>query len=128
METVITRIQEVLQQEFSSREIRVEPAGRGKVDGWIISKSFEGVGVAERYQKVRKLLDASLPKKDRNRILGFFLITPLEEKMIFEEDFDVLATSRKKKSSPTKKSATPAGRKSAGEKPLKAGKNTRPKR
>lgn len=113
METVIKRVQKALRREFSSREIRVESAGRGKVDGWIISKSFEGVKEAERYQKVWKLIEAALPEKDRNRILGFFLFTPLEEKMIFDENFDILANDRKRKASSAKKKTAPAKRKRA---------------
>ena len=97
METVMTRIQKVLQKEFSPREIRLESAGRGKLSGWIISKSFEDLTEVERYQKVSKLFDAYLNEKDRNRILSFFTFTPLEEKMIFDENFDILAAPSRKK-------------------------------
>lgn len=107
METLATRVQEVLRREFSAREILVETAGRGKVDGWVISKSFEGVGEAERYQKVWKLIETSLPEKDRNRILGFFLLTPLEKKFIFEENFDDLGNGGKRKASSSKKKTAP---------------------
>jgi hypothetical protein len=40
METLMTRVQKILQKEFSRREIRLKSAGRGKIDGFIISKIF----------------------------------------------------------------------------------------
>jgi len=104
-------VQKVLRKEFSPREITVEAAGRGKVNGWIISKSFEKLNDDERYQKVWKLIEASLPEKDRNRILGFFLLTPLEKKFIFDENFDFLDNGRKRKTSSAKKKAAAAARK-----------------
>jgi hypothetical protein len=48
METIITRVQKILQKEFSPREIRLKPAGRGKLSGWIISKSFEKLADHQR--------------------------------------------------------------------------------
>jgi len=111
METVITRVQKALQKEFAPREIRLEAAGRGKLNGWIISKSFEDLTEVERYQKVLKLFDAYLSAKDRNRIVGFFTFTPLEEKMIFDENFDVLAAPAREKASSVRKKTMTAGRK-----------------
>jgi hypothetical protein len=111
METIVTRVQKVLQMEFSPREIRLESAGRGKVSGWIISKSFDELTDDERYQKVWRLLDAYLSKKDRDRILGFFTFTPLEEKMISDENFDILDTSSRKKSSSVRKKRANSDRK-----------------
>jgi len=111
METVMTRVQKALQKEFTPREIRLEAAGRGKLNGWIISKSFEDLTEVERYQKVSKLFDAYLSEKDRNRIVGFFTFTPLEEKMIFDENFDILGAHSKKKVATVKKKTMTAGRK-----------------
>ncbi len=111
METIITRVQKVLRKEFSPREIRVESAGRGKVDGWIISKSFDALNDDERHKKVWDLIKANLTEKDRNRILGFFLFTPLEERMIFDENFDILEAGKKNKSSSAKKKTATAARK-----------------
>jgi hypothetical protein len=110
MEKLMTRVEKILQKEFSPREIRVESAGRGKLDGWIISKSFDKLTDAERQRKVWRLFEAYLSDKDRNRILGFFTFTPLEEKMLFDGNFDILAASLKKKSSARKKTSS-AGRK-----------------
>ncbi len=106
METVITRAQKVLQKEFSPREIHFNHVGRGKYSGWIISKSFDELNDEERHQKVWNLIKANLTEKDRSRILGFFLFTPLEKKMIFDENFDILEVSKKKKSPSAKKKAT----------------------
>jgi len=103
METIMTRIQKVLLKEFSPREIRLKPAGRGKLSGWIISKSFGDLTEAERYQKVTKLFDAYLHEKDRNRILGFFTFTPQEEKWVFDGSSYDKFTALMKKSSTTKK-------------------------
>ncbi len=114
METIITRVQKVLQKEFSPLEIRVESAGRGKVDGWIISKSFDELNDDERYQKVWNLIKANLTERDRNRILGFFLFTPLEERMIVDENFDILKVGKKKKSSSTKKKTAAARKNGRG--------------
>ncbi len=113
MEPLTTRVQKALLQEFSPREVTVEAARRGRVDGWVISKSFEKLNDDERYQKVWKLIEASLPEKDRNRILGFFLLTPLEKKFIFDENFDSLENGRKIKASFSKKKTTSAKRKKA---------------
>lgn len=110
METVITRVQKALRKEFSPHEIRLNYIGRGKFSGWIISKSFDEMTDEQRHQKVWKLLEAHLNEKDRNRILRFFTFTPLEEKMIFDENFDVLASSSKKKASSARKKTATAGR------------------
>jgi len=40
MTTLMERVQKVLEKEFSPKEILLEPARRGMVDGWIISKSL----------------------------------------------------------------------------------------
>jgi hypothetical protein len=109
METIMNRVQKILQMEFSPREIRLKSAGRGRVSGWIISKSFDDLTDDERYQKVWRLLDAYLSKKDRERIMGFFTFTPLEEKMISDENFDILSVSSKKKSSSDRKKTTNSG-------------------
>ena len=108
MEPIITRVQKALRKEFSPREIRLNHVGRGKYSGWIISKSFDALNDDERYEKVRKLVEAYLTEKDRNRILGFFLFTPLEEKMIFDENFDILQPKKKKLSSQKKKAVASA--------------------
>jgi hypothetical protein len=84
METLMTRVQKILQKEFSRREIRLNSANRGKLDGFIISKSFEKLTDEQRYQKVWNLVDTHLSEKERNRVSGFFLITPQEEKWIFD--------------------------------------------
>lgn len=106
METIMTRVQKILRKEFSPREIRLESAGRGKLDGWIISKSFDVLTDEERQRKVWRLLETYLNEKDRNRILGFFTFTPLEEKMIFDENFNILEASSKKKDSTARKKTT----------------------
>jgi hypothetical protein len=111
MEGVITRVQKALLKGFSPSEIRLKSAGRGKLDGWIISKSFDVLTDEERQQKVWKLIETYLTEKDRNRILGFFTFTPLEEKMLFDENFDVLDASLRKKASSAKKKIATAGRK-----------------
>jgi len=111
MEKLVARVEKILQKEFSPREIRVESAGRGKLDGWIISKSFDKLTDAERQRKIWRLFEAYLSEKDRNRILGFFTFTPLEEKMIFDESFEVLAASLKKKASSARKKTLSAVRK-----------------
>jgi len=48
MATLMTRVQKVLEKEFSPKEILLEPARRDMVDGWIISKSFDGLSDLER--------------------------------------------------------------------------------
>jgi len=105
METLTARVQKALRKEFSPREIRLNHVGQGKYSGWIISKSFDKLNDNERYQKVRKLIEASLTEKDRERILGFFLFTPLEERMIVDENFDVLEMNKKQVSTTRKKTA-----------------------
>ena len=103
METIMTRVQKVLQKEFSSREIRLKPAGRGKLSGWIISKSFDELTDEQRYQKVWRLLEANLSEKDRHRILGFFVFTPLEEKWIFDgSNYDKFTALMEKSPTATK--------------------------
>jgi len=94
METLITRVQKILQKEFSHREIRLKAAGRWKLDGFIISKSFEKLTDAERQRKVWRLLETNLSEKERNRVLGFFTLTPRDEKWIFDgssyDEFEAL--------------------------------------
>ncbi|GEM_PF-2747236 len=104
METLMTRVQKILQKEFSRREIRLKSAGKGKIDGFIISKSFEKLADERRYQKVWNLIDTHLNEKDRNRVLGFFLLTPLEEKWIFDgSTYDQFDAALKKKPLAAKK-------------------------
>jgi len=112
MDTIIARVQKVLQKEFSPREIRLEPAGRGKIRGWIISRSFDELTDEERYQKVWRLCDAYLDKKDRDRILGFFAFTPMDEKFIFDGSFDRFQRELKRKSAALKRKKTIARNKS----------------
>jgi len=103
MEKLMTRVQKILQKEFSPREIRLKSLGRGKIDGFIISKSFEKLTDEQRYQKVWNLIDAHLNEKDRNRILGFFALTPRDEKWIFDGSSYDEFTALMKKSSTAKK-------------------------
>lgn len=84
MEALMTRVQKFLQKEFSRREIRLKAAGRGKLDGFIISRSFDKLTAEERQRKVWRLLEADLSEKDRSRVLGFFTLTPRGEKWIFD--------------------------------------------
>ena len=113
METLITRVQKALQQEFLPREIIVEAVRPGKVDGWVVSKSFEKLSDQERQRKVWRLIETHLTEKERKRILGFFTYTPLEKKFIFDENFDFLGNGRKKKASSSKKKTTSAKQKKA---------------
>ena len=107
MEALITRVQKILQKEFSRREIRLNSAGRGKLDGFIISKSFEKLTDEQRYQKVWNLIDTHLSEKERNRISGFFLLTPVDEKWIFDgSTYDKFEAALKKKSLAAKKQTT----------------------
>ena len=100
----MTRVQKVLQKEFSPREIRLKPAGRGKLSGWIISKSFDKLTNDQRYQKVWSLIDAHLSEKERNRIVGFFALTPLDEKWIFDgSSYDEFTALLNKKPHPATK-------------------------
>ncbi|MDZ7290882.1 MAG: hypothetical protein ONB44_14630 [candidate division KSB1 bacterium] len=93
------RIQKALQKEFSPKGILLEAVSSGMIDGWIISKSFEGMTGMERQQKVWKLFDTYLDEKDRARI-GFMLtFTPLKKKMQFDDDFDGFRYATKQKSS-----------------------------
>lgn len=108
METVITRAQKARQKEFSPSEIHFNHVRQGKYSGWIISKIFDTLNDEERYQKVCELIEDSLPQKDRERILGFFLFTPLEEELLFDGNINPYEAANKKKnsSSPKKKTAT----------------------
>jgi hypothetical protein len=63
MATLIERVQKVLEEEFSRKEILLESAGRGKVDGWIISKSFDGLSGLERQQKIHRLFTNTSTRK-----------------------------------------------------------------
>lgn len=106
MDALMTRVRKILQKEFSPREIRLKSAGRGKLDGFIISKSFDKLTDEERQRKVWRLLETHLNEKERNRILGFFTFTPLDEKWIFDGSFDQFEASLKKKSAAKTKTAT----------------------
>ena len=110
MEKVMDRVQKALRKEFSSKEILLEPAGKGMVGGWIISKSFDRLTEIERQQKVWRLFDMYLNEKDRDRIVGFLTFTPLEKKMAFDDDSDEFRLPLKKKPSSMKKKTTTAGR------------------
>jgi hypothetical protein len=114
METVMERVRKVLQKEFSAKEILLQNTGGGRVGGWIISTSFDGLDGMERQQKIWKLFGMYLNEKDRSRIVGFHTFTPLEKKMAFEDDFDDFRVPSKKKSSPARKKRTISGRPRAG--------------
>ncbi len=86
MATLMTRVQKVLEKEFSPKEILLESAGQGRIDGWIISKSFDGLSGFERQQKIHGLLNAHFNAQDRRRILTIFPLTPSEKRVIIDED------------------------------------------
>jgi stress-induced morphogen len=103
METLMTRVEKILRKEFSPREIRLKAADRGRLEGLIISKSFDKLTDKERQRKVWRLLETNLSAKDRNRILGFFTFTPLDEKWVFDGSYDKFEADLKKKSLAAKK-------------------------
>jgi len=117
MATLMERTQKVLEKDFSPKEILLEPAGRGMVDGWIISKSFDGLSSFERQQKIHKLLDKHFSGKDRRRILTIFTLTPLEKKIIIDEDPDRFELPTMKKSSSARKVTAKHARRGANNKP-----------
>jgi len=86
MATLMARVQKVFEKEFSPNEILLESAGHGMVDGWIISKSFDGLSGLERQQKIHRLLNEHFNAPDRRRILTIFPLTPLEKRVIIDED------------------------------------------
>ena len=86
MATLMERVQKVLEKEFSPNEILLEPARHGMIDGWIISKSFDGLSDLERQQRIHGLLEKHFDVEDRRRILTIFALTPLEKKIIIDED------------------------------------------
>ncbi len=106
MATLIERVQKVLEEEFSCKEILLESAGRGKVDGWIISKSFDGLSGLERQQKIHRLFGQYFNEKDRRRILTIFTITPLEKKILIDEDANGVEMPSMKKALFTSKRTT----------------------
>jgi stress-induced morphogen len=85
MATPMTRIKKVLEKEFSPKGIKLERTKSGRISGWVISKSFEGLSAVDRQHKIWKLLDKNLNPDDRDRIVGIFTITPVERKMAFAE-------------------------------------------
>ena len=105
MEPLMTRVEKILRKEFSPREIRLKTAGRGRLEGLIISKSFDKLTDEERQRKVWRLLEMSLSEKDRNRVLGFFTFTPLDEKWVFDGSYDKFEAALQKKLLAAKKSA-----------------------
>lgn len=106
MATLMARVQKALEKEFSPKEILLEPAGRGMVDGWIISKSFDGLSDLERQQKVHGLLEKHFNMQDRRRILTIFALTPLEKKIIIdEEENGLIPAAKKNKSSSSKRTS-----------------------
>jgi acid stress-induced BolA-like protein IbaG/YrbA len=96
METIMRRVQKALQKEFPHQGIALESAGKGMVGGWVISKSFEGLSGMERQQKVRKLFEKFLDENDRAHVAVILTFTPLEKRMMFEDDFDDFAASSKR--------------------------------
>jgi len=86
MATLMTCVQKVLEKKFSPKEILLESAGHGMVDGWIISKSFDGLSGLERQQKIHGLLNEYFDAQERRRILTIFPLTPLEKRIIIDED------------------------------------------
>jgi len=111
MATLMQRVQKVLEKEFSSKEILLEPAGRGMVDGWIISNSFDGLSDLERQQKIHGLLERHFNPQDRRHILTIFTLTPLEKKIIIDEDSEGAIYLPMKKNSPSVYGATKRVRK-----------------
>jgi hypothetical protein len=110
METIMKRVQKALTHGFTPKEIILAPVWGGMIAGWVISKSFEGLTGIERQKKVRRLFDEYLSEKDQARLGIFLTFTPLEEKMLFDEDFDELDGLVKKKSVAAGKKATTTGR------------------
>jgi acid stress-induced BolA-like protein IbaG/YrbA len=114
MATLMERVQEVLEKEFLPKEILLEPAGRGMVDGWIISKSFDGLSDLARQQKIHELFAKYFNENERRRILTIFTLTPLEKRILIDEDPDGFELPSRKKSSSARKKTTTVGRKRNG--------------
>jgi len=100
MEKIMERVQKVLRKEFSSKELLLQYAGGGRVGGWIISKSFDGLTAEERQQRIGELFDTFLTEKDRRHIVGFLTFTPLEKKTAFDDDVDDFAAPSKRAKKP----------------------------
>jgi len=106
MENLMQRVEKALRREFSVKELILQDAGKGMVGGWIFSKSFDKLTEIERQQKVWSLFDRYLNERERRRIVGFLTFTPLEKKMIFEDDLDNFKLLSKKNSSKKKRTTT----------------------
>jgi len=95
METAMKRIQKALERRFSSKEINLGPVWGEMIAGWVISKSFDGLSGAERQRIVWSLFEKYLDEKDQSRLGIFLTFTPLEEKRVFDDDFDEFEISAK---------------------------------
>ncbi len=82
----ITRIKKALEREFAPREIQLERTKNGRVTGWITSASFDGQSEIERMQRILKLFNEYLSSDDRSRISAIWPITPLERKVLLEDE------------------------------------------
>jgi hypothetical protein len=81
----MTRVQKVLEKEFSPKEILLE---------------------SERQQKIHGLLEKHFNAQDRRRILTIFPLTPLEKRVIIDEDPEGSIQLPVKKSLPSVSRAT----------------------
>jgi hypothetical protein len=114
MARLIERVQRVLEEEFSPKEILLEPAGRGMVDGWIISKSFDGLSDLERQLKIHNLFAKYFTENERRRILTIFPLTPLEKRILIDEESDGYKLPSKKRSSSARRKTAIVGRRRKG--------------
>jgi hypothetical protein len=80
------RFQKVLEKEFSPRGILLESGRDGSVWGHIISKSLDGQNTEKRLQRIWKLCDKYLDKEDRSRLGLIMPLTPLEKRMIIDDE------------------------------------------
>ncbi|MGH7595529.1 MAG: type II toxin-antitoxin system HicA family toxin [bacterium] len=82
------RFQKVLEKKFSPKGILLESGRDGSVWGHIISKSFDGQDSEKRLQRIWKLCDKYLDKEDRSRLGLIMPLTPLEKRMIIDDEDD----------------------------------------
>jgi len=99
METLKTHVQRVLRQELSPKAIFLYSLENGIVGGWVASKAFDGLSDGERVQKLLKLFEKYFNAKSRRRIGAILPFTPLEKKILIDEEDGKEFTRLKKKAS-----------------------------
>ncbi len=73
-----TKLKRLLESAFVGAEVKLEPAGAGKVGGFLIWKDFVGKDQIDRQRSLRAVVQNGLSAEELLRLSAILTVTPDE--------------------------------------------------